>query len=180
MDTRGEYVDISTLHQWENNPKDDSQEGLERLDYQLELGQYKPLIAMNDGTVLGGNQRHKRMIVKGTNPVWISRVDFKQDNDTFYAVVNGVEIKDKRYKSIEDGMMAYALSDNEQAAPYNFDKLKLQLSAVDIDLSKYSAISLPAVNCEEIIKEVTQSGTSTTPEEKKTIKCPECGHEFSP
>lgn len=50
------YVNKNELREWENNHRIITGDGLERLKKQiLELGQYKPLLIMTDGTVLGGN-----------------------------------------------------------------------------------------------------------------------------
>jgi len=93
---------LSELHNWDKNPRTITKEGLERLKKQItKLGQYKPLLITEDGTVLGGNMRLKAYQELGVNEVWVSVVDAPTEG-----------------KKIE-----YALSDNDRVGKYEGDQL---------------------------------------------------------
>lgn len=96
------YRDISSLHNWEHNPRSVTKEGIERLKKQIQkLGQYKPLLITEDGTVLGGNMRLKAYQELGIKELWVSVVDAPTEE-----------------KKIE-----YALSDNDRVGKYEADDL---------------------------------------------------------
>lgn len=97
-----EYRAISSLHNWENNPRTATKDGIERLIKQIKkLGVYKPLLITEDGTVLGGNMRLKALEQMGEKKVWVSVVQ-----------------ADTEEKKIE-----YALSDNDRVGKYEGDQL---------------------------------------------------------
>lgn len=97
-----DYRDISTLHNWEHNPRSMTKDGLARLIKQIKkLGVYKPLVITEDGTVLGGNMRLQALRELGQKQVWVSVVDAPSEE-----------------KKIE-----YALSDNDRAGKYEADQL---------------------------------------------------------
>lgn len=94
--------DISTLHNWDKNPRSITKNGLERLKKQIQkLGQYKPLLITEDGTVLGGNMRLKAYQELGIKDIWVSVVDAPTEE-----------------KKIE-----YALSDNDRVGKYEGDQM---------------------------------------------------------
>lgn len=97
-----DYRDISTLHNWEHNPRSMTKDGLERLIKQIKkLGVYKPLLITEDGTVLGGNMRLQALKELGQKQVWVSIVD----------------------APTEEMKIEYALSDNDRAGKYESDQL---------------------------------------------------------
>lgn len=97
-----EFRKLSQLKGWEQNPRSVTNEGIERLKKQIQkLGQYKPLLITEDGTVLGGNMRLKAYQDLGTEDIWVSVVDAPTEE-----------------KKIE-----YALSDNDRAGKYESDDL---------------------------------------------------------
>lgn len=97
-----EYRAISSLHNWEHNPRTVTKEGIERLIKQIKkLGIYKPLIITEDGTVLGGNMRLKALEQMGEKNAWVSIVKAETEE-----------------KKIE-----YALSDNDRVGKYEGDQL---------------------------------------------------------
>ena len=94
--------DISTLHNWQHNPRSISKDNFERLKKQItKLGIYKPLLITEDGTVLGGNMRLKAYKDLGIKEVPVSIVEAPTEE-----------------KKIE-----YALSDNDRAGQYEGDQL---------------------------------------------------------
>jgi len=94
--------DISKLKNWDNNPREVTQEGFERLKKQIqELDVYKPLLIHKDGTVLGGNMRLRAFKELGIKKISVSIVD----------------------ASTEEQKIKYALSDNDQVGRTDKDKL---------------------------------------------------------
>ena len=93
---------LSSLHEWDKNPRSISQAGFDRLKKQItQLGQYKPLIITPEGEILGGNMRYKAYKDLGIKDVWVSIVTPKDENEK----------------------LAYALSDNDRAGFYDDDLL---------------------------------------------------------
>ncbi len=93
---------ITQLKNWDKNPRSIKKNDFERLKTQIrDLGQYKPLLITEDGTVLGGNMRLRAYRELGVEEVWVSIVDAKT----------------------EDEKLAYALSDNDRAGYYDADLL---------------------------------------------------------
>lgn len=96
------YTDISNLKNWNKNPRSITPKGFERLKKQItKLGQYKPLLITEDGTVLGGNMRLKAYQDMGIKDIWVSIVDAPTEE-----------------KKIE-----YALSDNDRVGRYNSEQI---------------------------------------------------------
>lgn len=93
---------LSTLKNWDKNPRSIKETDFIRLKAQiLKLGQYKPLLITEDGTVLGGNMRLKAYQALDIQDIWVSVVDA----DT------------------EEKKLEYALSDNDRAGFYDSDLL---------------------------------------------------------
>lgn len=130
---------ISELHLWEQNPRRINERDFDRLKSQVEkLGQYKPLLVMPDGTILGGNMRFRAYQEVGIEDVWVSTVDFvENETGMWHAVVNG-EQKDASFPSKETAMLEYALSDNDRAGYTDDDILTGLLSATEIDTALYA------------------------------------------
>lgn len=111
------FWDISKLKNWDKNPRGIKAEDFERLKKQIKkLGQYKPLLITQDGTVLGGNMRLKAYQALGVKDIWVSIVIARTD-----------KVK-----------LEYALSDNDRAGYYEEDKLaELMYSLPDFPYSDY-------------------------------------------
>lgn len=128
---------LSELREWDRNPRNIKKDDYLKLKDQITLlGQYKPILAMTDGTVLGGNMRLKALRELGVDPVWVSEIDFVEKNGLWYAVVNQQE-QAKPFSSRLQGMTEYALSDNDRAGYYDQDMLTTLMSEVEIDLNEY-------------------------------------------
>lgn len=97
-----EYRKLSTLKGWEKNPRTIDKKNFERLKKQItKLGEYKPLLITEDGTVVGGNMRLKAYQDLGWDKAWVSVVEA----DT------------------EEEKIEYALSDNDRAGQYDGDQM---------------------------------------------------------
>ena len=113
-----EYRKLSELHNWDKNPRSISEPNFKRLKKQIEkLGEYKPLLITEDGTVLGGNMRLRAYQELKWEKAWVSVVEA----DT------------------EEEKIEYALSDNDRAGQYEIDQLaNLVGNFPEIDWSNYS------------------------------------------
>lgn len=140
-------VAVTELKNWEKNPRFIQDKDFERLKEQLQtLGLYKPILTMTDGTVLGGNMRLRAyQDLAQTDPrfqnLWVSLIEFiQQDDGTFRAKVNG-ELQSQVFKTQEQGMLEYALSDNDKAGNWNPDELAELIHTYkdDISMDKYKA-----------------------------------------
>lgn len=99
---KNEYRKLSTLKNWDKNPRSIKDKDFERLKTQIrDLGQYKPLLITEDGTVLGGNMRLRAYKELGIEDIWVSVVD----------------------APTEDKKLEFALSDNDRAGYYDEDLL---------------------------------------------------------
>lgn len=148
-----EYRDISTLHNWEHNPRSMTKDGLARLIKQIKkLGVYKPLLITEDGTVLGGNMRLQALRELGQKEVWVSVVDAPTEE-----------------KKIE-----YALSDNDRAGKYEADQLAnlignfpdVEWGAFTVDLSDPMPISTLIDKYKDVKQDEPPSLSSDKPESK--------------
>jgi hypothetical protein len=135
----GRYRFIDELKNWDQNPKKVEDSAYERTLNQVDrLGQYKPVLAMLDGTVIGGNTRLKVYKDLGVEYVWVSDLEFQKEEDGFHAYVNG-ERQEESFDTELDGMVEYALSDNDESGVYEKDKLMVLVNQTSIDLEKYAA-----------------------------------------
>lgn len=125
------------LKLWENNPREVSEKRYEDLKQQIKLGEFKPLLIMHDGTVIGGNMRLRAYRELGIEDIWVSIIEPKKVADGYTAIVNGVE-QEKVFNSVEDMMFEYALSDNDNVGKYDQDALANALPQYDIDWDIYN------------------------------------------
>lgn len=106
------------------------------------MDQIKPLLVTPDGdgmfTVIGGNMRLRAMRdlaeeVPGYG-VWCLIIDFvhHDDDNLWRASINGRESA-KRFVTKDDGMMEYALLDNERSGYYDLDSLANIMPEFTID-----------------------------------------------
>lgn len=113
-----ETRNIKQIHNWDKNPRNINKKDFERLKAQItKLGQYKPLLITDDGTVLGGNMRLRAYKDLGITDIWVSVV--KADT--------------------EEKKLEYALSDNDRAGYYDSDMLANMIpNYPEFDWSQYA------------------------------------------
>lgn len=161
-----DYRDISTLHNWEHNPRSMTKDGLERLIKQIKkLGVYKPLLITEDGTVLGGNMRLQALRELGQKQVWVSVVKAETEE-----------------KKIE-----YALSDNDRAGKYEADQLaNLIGNFPDVEWGAYTVDISEPLTTVELQNFIAPEDFSSKNKEIDTndlsdglnCTCPKCGFTF--
>lgn len=111
------YWPLSKLKNWAKNPRSINEKDFKRLKEQIEtLGEYKPLIVTEDGTVVGGNMRFRAYKELGWHQAWVSVVEAETDEEK----------------------LKYALSDNDRAGNYDEQQLAELISAApEIDLKLF-------------------------------------------
>lgn len=146
---------ISTLKNWDKNPRIVVESDMKRLKTQLgytndEL--FKPLIIEEDGTVLGGNQRLKALKEKGVQKVWVFVVHPKDDAER----------------------IKIALSDNGRAGRYDEEALRAQVSVADWDEDRqalFKADSSSPINIPAFLeKQATETLGKDAEADKDTTK----------
>lgn len=143
-----EFRKTSELKLWEDNPRNIKPKDFERLKKQIqELGQYKPLLITEDGTVIGGNMRLRAYMDLGIEDIWVSVVNPKDDNQ----------------------MLAYALSDNDRAGYYDDDLLANLSSAYpDFEWGDYAVDLAPPTTLDDLFK--TEVEEDEAPEVDETAE----------
>lgn len=138
-----DIVQIDTLHEWKDNPRNISPKDFERLKGQIsKLGQYKPLLITKDNEVIGGNMRLKAYRELGIKDVWVSVVEPKNENEK----------------------LEYALSDNDRAGYYDDDMLANLIPNYDIDWSQYAVDMKPPEDIQKLIERIAPVEEDEAPE----------------
>ena len=135
---------IGELKNWDKNPRSIKEKDFERLKTQIrDLGQYKPLLITDDGTVLGGNMRLRAYRDLGIDDIWVSVVDAPD----------------------EEARMRYALSDNDRAGYYDGDMLaNLTGEYPDFNWEDYAVDLNEPQTLDELIKSLAPIEEDEVPE----------------
>ena len=130
-----EYRKISSLKGWDKNPRSIKDKDFQRLKKMIEkLGEFKPLIILEDGTVLGGNMRLRVYKELGWDEAWVSVVEADTEKEK----------------------LAYALADNERAGFYDEDLLaNLTGEFPDFEWGDYAVDLKPPVTLKDLFPEET-------------------------
>ena len=167
---KNEYRKLSTLKNWDKNPRSIKDKDFERLKTQIrDLGQYKPLLITDDGIVLGGNMRLRAYKELGIEDIWVSVVDAKT----------------------EDEKLRYALSDNDRAGYYDEDLLAnlipdypdFEWENYAVDLGEPQTLDKLIDSFKEVEEDEVPEVSEVEPESKlgevyqlgSWINCPKCG-----
>jgi hypothetical protein len=177
---------IDELHVWEDNPRSITFESFDRLKKQIsDLGQYKPLLITDDGTVIGGNMRFRALEDMGVKEVACVMIEFRKGERGWQAKVGG-ESQKKVFNTKQQAMIEYALSDNDRAGTYDDQKLvelvmqnpQIELESYSVDLGTQTTLlqlknSFDGGDEEPKEKELDENNVETEHE------CPKCGYLFS-
>lgn len=129
---------VGDLYPYVDNPKDEiSDDNLERLNKQLELGEHSNLLITEDGEVLGGNSRLKAYKADGRKTAKVTVASFEPKGKQFHIVIDGVKSK-RLFASVAQAKAELAISHNDGVNPYNPEKLKNIMQVHDIPMSIYS------------------------------------------
>lgn len=154
------YAKVSQLHKWKDNPKDAKGEDLQRLESQLELGEHSAFLITPDGEVLGGNTRLSVYRKSGKREAKVIMVEFRKKGDIVEAFVDGVKAG-RKFQSVEQGKLEYALSHNDMVGTYNETKLQnlLALYPIPTEMFKISTVVRP-------LTDVANEAGITAPEDR--------------
>ena len=135
------YAKITDLKIWDKNPREIKPEKLRLLCEDLkrdidivENGQFKPLIVMKNGIVIGGNMRLQAMNRLGMAEAWVS-------------VINTTDEKRAFDIATRDNMM-YGYYDEDQTAEV--------IAELGIDIKTLERLSIASENSETILSELVQ------------------------
>lgn len=158
-------VPLSYLSGWDKNPRSIKPKDLERLKDQIkQLGQYKPLLATKDGTVIGGNMRLKAYQSLGIESVWVSLIEFEQSGANWIAIIDGKK-QSKVFTTKEQAMLEYALSDNDRAGYYDDEMLgSLTMQFPDMDFNQYAIDMAAPRDLSSFIERKAQEAEDESPE----------------
>jgi hypothetical protein len=153
---------ISELHENPNNRRNIDEVNYDRLVKQMRMGDHSTWLITEDGMIVDGNMRKKAAVDAGWESVDCKVLSFQKDEEKgYFALIDGVIVKDHEvipyyYKTIEDGIMAYALSRNGTSGYYN-DDIFNDMPQMEIDWSMFPIDISPPKDIEEIIKSMAQS-----------------------
>ena len=153
------FVRIDALFRWEKNPKIVLRDDFDRLKRQIKkFGQFKPLIVLDSGEVIGGNTRLEAMKDLGIKKVWIEIVSPKSDAEK-------VEI---------------SLADNDEVGKYVEEDLAELVNEYkdEIELKDYKINFGNSVDLDAMFKNLGPNGEEKELKKSTLISCPECGNEF--
>lgn len=192
-------IPIDRINEWEVNARsrEIKKEDFYLLREKLEKkSQYKPLIVTPNTVVsdpsgdpveayicLAGNHRLRAYKDMGVEEVWVTIVKFVQKEDgLFYAERDGV-LEKERYITLEDGMLDWALTDNEEFASYDKEFFANEATNYNLDWSKYLISPEPSIKLSTIMDKY-KLGDDNSNEDKggapKDVTCPNCGTQFQP
>lgn len=148
-----EYTKVENLKLWDKNPRNINEVDFERLKKQLlKLGQYKPILIIDDGTILGGNMRYRGYsdLLKEYKEIGIQgmldkynkgskgKISLEKAQETINQIQKGIWISRVKAKT-EQEKLEYALSDNDRAGYYDDDMLaNLIPEYEELDWADYS------------------------------------------
>jgi len=169
-------VSLDKLQEWEDNPRDVSEEDFERLKKQLErLPVFKPLVAYKEGNkfiVLGGNMRLKAYRELGREFAFVSLVDPESEQEK----------------------LEISLADNDQVGYYLLDQLAAQAvqykDTLDLELFHVQAgadmtlkdvigdlnLEDSALNLDDVLEEGEEAAANLSHREE--VICPKCGFKW--
>jgi len=172
MTEKKEFIKISELTNWADNPRDIDDDKFQELKNRIERhGQIKPVIVNSGkytptkGEVLGGNMRLRAFRELGIEDIWVSVVHPKTEAEK-------IEI---------------AFIDNEELGFYRVDEITalIQKYQADIDLTKYSIHLDKPQTLEEILKnpdinfdDIIDNSDREKNFKDMTVTCPHCQKSF--
>lgn len=193
------YAKLNDLKNWEKNPRGIKVENFEKLKKQLlKLGQYKPLLIMNDGITLGGNMRLRgyqyllQELSEVGSPDALTKKyglfgdEAERAKETIDAIQKGIWVSIVTPKD-EKEKLEYALSDNDRAGYYEMDSVMNILSEFPEDdfIKDYSIEVGDPLNLSELVafenKDSDELNKEVDPNDlgkNLNVTCPRCGFEF--
>ena len=153
---------MDTIREDPRNARSHNDRNLATIKKSLEVyGQRKPIVVNHDGVIEAGNGLYRAAIALG------------------WKEIAAVYVKDD-----EDYAKGYAVMDNQSAtlAEWDLPNLKDILQELDTGAFDMEATGFDESEIEKLMTQFNPVGADTQPrlDEKAKVKCPECGHEFTP
>lgn len=169
-------VPLEELHLWEDNPREVIDET--RVINDMRGVQTEPLLVMSDGTILGGNTRFQAMQSVGKKDVWISVIEFAEENGKWFAYINGErDIFD--FPREKDAKIYYAFKNNAEYAKNNHMEIvelahdfQGDLETVDFTDEGGRIVSLKEILAESNGDEPVSEEVESVVETPKPVKTP--------
>ncbi len=167
QDEKGKIIaKLKDLSNWSRNPRSIKGKDFDRLKKEIEdLGIYKPQLILEDGTVIGGNMRLRAYKELGRNEVPVTILTFQKHNNKFWAFIDGIRDGKKEFISIEEGILSYALSDNDRAGFYDEDLLANMIPEYpDFEWDDYAVDLKEPQSLQDLIDSLTPTEEDEVPE----------------
>ena len=165
------------LKPWDKNPRMITERDYEKLKKDLKAEQFKPLLILDNGTVLGGNMRIRAYKENGVDKVWVSVVSLRTEGELVDAYVNGK--KDLTFQNELDAMLHYANRDNSPYGKDDKDRYAEIIQFSTLPLDDYVINDAKPMTFEALTYEYgPQEEKPKKEKEPKTHLCPKCGHVF--
>ena len=153
---------MDTIREDPRNARSHNDRNLATIKKSLEVyGQRKPIVVNHDGVIEAGNGLYRAAIALG------------------WKEIAAVYVKDD-----EDYAKGYAVMDNQSALTSDWDlpTLKDILQELDTGAFDMEATGFDEHELERMMTQFNPVDADTQPrlDEKAKVKCPECGHEFTP
>lgn len=153
------FWELTKLFNWEANPRGVNKKDFERLKNQLkQLGQYKPILITPEGEVLGGNMRLRAYKELGVEKVWVTIVEFKEEEGKWFGFLDGQK-QEKAFETLDQAKLEYSLSDNDRIGFYQEDPLLQLISKMDkVNFSDYRVDLNYPVSIDKLLKDISPAG----------------------
>jgi ParB-like chromosome segregation protein Spo0J len=156
-----ESVNINELKEFQENPRKITKKALSSLKKSLkEFKDFQILVIDENNRVISGNQRFLAM-----KEIGIEKVDCK-----------------RLIGYTESELKTISIRANNHSGEFDYDLLsELMKDVEDLELTGFSEIELDKLNVEYNTDfQPVDAGVQPHLDEKAKVKCPECGHEFTP
>ena len=172
-------ANINDLKAWVNNPRYIKEDNFEQLVEDTKGQEIKPMLILDDGTVLGGNMRLRAYKKNGKEKVWVTVLSLRDDGTYVTAYVNGEE-EETKFESREDAMLHYSTIDNSGYGTNDPDKLAELFYKSGLPIENYLVNMGDPQNISDIVKDISEEDVEDIEKEKKIKKlsCPSCGHQW--
>lgn len=156
-----EMVSIGKIKPYENNPRNISDEAVEKISNSIkQFGFLQPIVVDKDYIIIVGHARHK-----GAKKLKLKKVPI--------VIADGLSA---------DKVKAYRLADNKtnELTNWDDDKLFMEIGELKdkIDMSGFGFDTDTDIDIDEINSYFEEDVNFKGNKNGKEVKCPECGHSF--
>lgn len=149
---------IKAIKLYENNPRNHDETVSAVIQSIHDYGFVKPILIDRDGIVVDGEA-----CVKAAQAVGLKELP---------CIVTD-ELTDEEVRELR-----LVINKTQDLTSWTFDKLAEELAAVNIDMSTYKFPDLSNIDLDVSDEDFLQDTEIVKDREKKTVVCPNCGHEF--